>query len=164
MMTSDNKSPARIHAILAREADKAVVFRRGPSSKTAILEWDLKADKFKLGQWFYGSFYPYRCDISPDGRHLVYFAAKYGRASSIDKYIAERAGEYTGNFSWEKYQSYLRRRDEIAADAKTGKEIDRQVRVGEYYDCSWTAISRVPYLKAFDLWFNGSGAFAADLV
>ena len=157
MQTSENKIPARIHAILAREADKAVVFRRGPSSKTAILEWDLKADKFKLGQWFYGSFYPYRCDISPDGRHLVYFAAKYGRGSSIDKYIAERAGEYTGNFSWEKYQSYLRRRDEIAADAKTGKEIERQVRAGEYYDCSWTAISRVPYLKAFDLWFNGSG-------
>ena len=92
-----------------------------------------------------------------EGRRLVYFAAKYGRASSIDKYIAERAGEYTGNFSWEKYQSYLRRRDEIAADAKTGKEIERQVRAGEYYDCSWTAISRVPYLKAFDLWFNGSG-------
>ena len=68
-MTSDNKSPARLHAILAREADKAVVFRRGPSNKTAILEWDLQTDRFKLGQWFYGSLYPYRCDISPDGRH-----------------------------------------------------------------------------------------------
>ena len=71
MQTSENKIPARIHAILARAADKAVVFRRGPSSKTAILEWDLKADKFKLGQWFYGSLYPYRCDISPDGRYLA---------------------------------------------------------------------------------------------
>ena len=90
MQTSESKIPARIHAILAREADKAVVFRRGPSSKTAILEWDLQADKFKLGQWFYGSFYPYRCDISPDGRHLVYFAAKYGRGSSIDRFITER--------------------------------------------------------------------------
>jgi hypothetical protein len=65
------KIPARIHAILAREADQAVVFRRGPSNKTAILEWDLQADKIKLGQWFYGRFYPYRCDISPDGRHLT---------------------------------------------------------------------------------------------
>ena len=71
MQTSENKIPARINAILARAADKAVVFRRGPSSKTAILEWDLNADKFKLGQWFYGSFYPYRCDISPDGRYLA---------------------------------------------------------------------------------------------
>ena len=154
---NDNKIPARIHAILAREADKAVVFRRGPSSKTAILEWDLQADKFKLGQWFYGSFYPYRCDISPDGRHLVYFAAKYGRGSSIDKYITERVEAETGPFSWKNHSVYFRRRDEIAADAKTGKEIERQVRAGEYYDCSWTAISRVPYLKAVDLWFNGSG-------
>ena len=157
MPISESKIPARIHAILAREADKAVVFRRGPSSKTAILEWDLKADKFKLGQWFYGSFYPYRCDISPDGRHLVYFTAKYGRGSSIDKYIVERVEAEVGPFSWGNHSSYFRRRDEIAADAKTGKEIERQVRAGEYYDCSWTAISRVPYLKAFDLWFNGSG-------
>jgi hypothetical protein len=52
---------------------------------------------------------------------------------------------------------YYRKYKEISADAKTGKEIERQVRAGEYYDCSWTAISRVPYLKAFDLWFNGSG-------
>ena len=35
MMTRDNKSPARIHAILAREAAKAVVFRRGLSSELA---------------------------------------------------------------------------------------------------------------------------------
>ena len=153
---NDKEIPARIHAILARKAAKAVVFRREPSSKTAILEWDLQADKFKLGQWFYGSFYPYRCDISPDGRHLVYFAAKYGRGSSIDKYITERIEAEVGPL-WEKHRSYFRRRDEIVADAKTRKEIERQVRAGEYYDCSWTAVSRVPYLKAFDLWFNGSG-------
>ena len=164
MQTSKSKIPARIHAILAREAGKAVIFRRGPSSKTAILEWDLQTDKFKLGQWFYGSFYPYRCDISPDGRHLVYFAAKYGRGSSIDRFITERVEAEVGeigplSFAWDRdrYKRYLRRRDEIVADAKTRKEIDRQVRAGEYYDCSWTAVSRVPYLKAFDLWFNGSG-------
>ena len=33
--TSSATPSARIHAILAREADKAVVFRRGPSSKLA---------------------------------------------------------------------------------------------------------------------------------
>ena len=36
MQTSKSKIPARIHAILAREADKAVVFRRGPSSTLAV--------------------------------------------------------------------------------------------------------------------------------
>ena len=72
---------ARIHAILARDGASAVIFRRGPSKKTAVIGWNLKDDTFKVGQWFYGSFYPYRCDLSPDGRHLVYFAAKYGRNS-----------------------------------------------------------------------------------
>jgi len=100
---------ARIHAILAREADTAVVFRRGPSKKTAVVGWDLKTDMVKVGQWFCGSFYPYRCDLSPDGKHLLYFAAKYKRAT----------------------------KDETAETA------------------SWTAVSRTPYLKALDLWFNG---------
>jgi len=36
MQTSKSKILARIHAILAREADKAVVFRRGPSSTLAV--------------------------------------------------------------------------------------------------------------------------------
>ena len=36
MQTSEIKIPARIHAILAREADKAVVFRRGPLSTLAV--------------------------------------------------------------------------------------------------------------------------------
>lgn len=83
------KSSARIHAILAREADKAVVFRRGPSNKTAVFGWDLREDKFKLGQWFVGSVYPYRGDLSPDGKHLIYFAAKYKRATRDE--TAERA-------------------------------------------------------------------------
>lgn len=100
---------ARIHAILAREADTAVVFRRGPAKKTAIIGWNLADDTFKVGQWFYGSFYGYRCDLSPDGKHLLYFAAKYQRA--VHDETAERA--------------------------------------------SWTAVSRVPYLKAISLWFNG---------
>ena len=64
---------ARIHAILARESDTAVVFRRGSSNKTAVLKWDLQTDRFDLGQWFYGSFYPYRCDISPGKGHGCYW-------------------------------------------------------------------------------------------
>lgn len=101
--------PARIHAILAREADTAVVFRRGPAKKTAVIGWNLRTDVFKVGQWFCGSFYPYRGDLSPDGKHLIYFCAKYKRAT----------------------------KDETAGTA------------------SWTAVSRTPYLKALDLWFNG---------
>jgi hypothetical protein len=32
---------------------------------------------FEVGQWFKGRIYERRCDLSPNGRLLVYFAAKY---------------------------------------------------------------------------------------
>lgn len=31
-------------------------------------------ESLKVGQWFCGSFYGYRSDLSPDGKHLIYFA------------------------------------------------------------------------------------------
>ncbi len=52
---------ARIHAILARDGATAVIFRRGPSKKTAVIGWNLKDDSFKVGQWFYGI----DCRVSP---------------------------------------------------------------------------------------------------
>ena len=113
---------ARIHAILARESDTAIVFRRGPSNKTAILKWDLQTDSFDLGQWFYGSFYPYRCDISPDGRHLVYFAAKYGRGSSMDEYIESRIKAELGEISWFHGGQYYQRMERIVNDSATRRE------------------------------------------
>ena len=52
----------------------AVVIRRGPSRHTAFIGWDRKTDEFKMGQWLGGRIYERRCDLSPDGRHLIYFA------------------------------------------------------------------------------------------
>jgi len=51
-----------------------IVFRRGPSKLVRIILWDRAADKFTPGQWFKGKIYPDRSDISPDGRHMIYFA------------------------------------------------------------------------------------------
>lgn len=73
--------PARLHVLLARESTAAVVIRRGPSRHTAVIGWDRKTDRFKIGQWLYGRIYERRCDLSPDGRHLIYFAMN-GRWSS----------------------------------------------------------------------------------
>ena len=148
---------ARIHVILAREAAKAVVFRRGPAKKTAVIGWNLKNDTFKVGQWFYGSFYPYRCDLSPDGRHLVYFAAKYGRNCTKAELIKKKIEAEVGPFSWSKYEYYEKREKELEVDQSILREVQRRIRIGEYGDCSWTAVSRAPYLKALSLWFNGSG-------
>lgn len=67
----------RIYAILARKAPRAVVFRRGPTRQVLILNWDTESHEFRLGQWFKGRIYERRCDLSPSGEKLVYFAAKY---------------------------------------------------------------------------------------
>ena len=36
--------------------------------------WNRADDTFELGQWLKGRIYERRCDLSPDGRHLIYFA------------------------------------------------------------------------------------------
>jgi hypothetical protein len=66
-----------IYAILAREARVGVVFRRGPSKQVLLLLWHTDTDQFFEGQWFKGRIYERRCDLSPSGKRLIYFAAKY---------------------------------------------------------------------------------------
>lgn len=67
----------RLWAIIARDARRAVVFRRGPSSQVLVLSWDLETDELTPGQWLKGRIYEDRCDLSPSGDLLVVFAAKY---------------------------------------------------------------------------------------
>lgn len=66
--------PARLHVLLARKAAFALVIRRGPSRQVCTIGWDRKTDDFSLGQWFKGRIYERRCDLSPDGKHFLYFA------------------------------------------------------------------------------------------
>lgn len=66
--------PARLHVLLARKSTKAVVIRRGPSNRTAAIGWNRMDDSFVVGQWFKGKIYHFRSDLSPDGRHWIYFA------------------------------------------------------------------------------------------
>jgi hypothetical protein len=67
-------SSARIHVLLAREAALGVVFRRGPSKSVCTIGWERSRDAFQLGQWLRGRIYERRSDLSPDGKHLIYFA------------------------------------------------------------------------------------------
>jgi hypothetical protein len=60
--------------ILAREAPLAVVIRRGPAKQVCTVLWNRRTDEFTLGQWLKGRIYEDRCDLSPDGRHFIYFA------------------------------------------------------------------------------------------
>lgn len=71
------KSSTRIYVIQARRAPVAVVFRRGPSRQVLTVAWDTNSHEFRMGQWFKGRIYEHRCDLSPSGERLIYFAAKH---------------------------------------------------------------------------------------
>ena len=66
--------PARLHILTARTKPVAVVLRRGPTDWFHVLRWDTRTDAVEHGSWFRGTLYPFRCDLSDDGRHMVYLA------------------------------------------------------------------------------------------
>jgi hypothetical protein len=63
-----------------------VIFRRGPSDWTELIAWDIKTDEFEFGQWFRGRIYERRCDLSPDGKLLIYFARKINKRTQNSDY------------------------------------------------------------------------------
>jgi len=65
----------RIYGIVAREAPRVVLIRRGPSKHVLLISWDTIRHEFHAGQWFKGRIYEHRCDLSPSGDRLVYLAA-----------------------------------------------------------------------------------------
>jgi hypothetical protein len=71
------RAPCRLYAIMARESNIAVVFRRGPSKRVQLILWRTDCDDFIPGQWLKGRIYQHRCDLSPSGRRLIYFAANH---------------------------------------------------------------------------------------
>ena len=83
--------PCRLYAILARSGPAGVIFRRGPTKWVQLIKWDTSTDSFEPGQWFHGRIYERRCDLSPDGSKLIYFASKLNRKTLDDS-------EYT--YAW----------------------------------------------------------------
>jgi hypothetical protein len=68
---------ARIYGLVARATRRAVLFRRGPSRRVRLLSWNLETDEIEAGQWLKARIYERRCDLSPNGGKLVYFAANF---------------------------------------------------------------------------------------
>lgn len=73
--------PTRLHVLFARNSSTAVVIRRGPSRAVCTIGWDRSDDTFTMGQWLRGRIYERRTDLSPNGKHLIYFAMN-GRSTS----------------------------------------------------------------------------------
>lgn len=84
----NNQFPARLHILLARNQDVGVVIRRGPSRSVCTILWDRITDKFQLGQWLKGRIYERRCDLSADGKYMIYFAMN-------GKWTSETGGAWT---------------------------------------------------------------------
>jgi hypothetical protein len=145
--------PARLHVILAREAPKAVVFRRGPSGCVCTVGWDLESDTFTMGQWFKGRIYEYRSDLSPDGEHMIYFAADFRRPDTIQAFAEKLRADEFGPRP-ESGEEYDKQKQDVRWSREA--ELERFAASPEASCPSWTAISRTPYLKALDLWFNGT--------
>src|SRR4051812_43670890 len=79
--------PPRLSLLLARDADVAVIFRRGPSKWVEVIRWNTRRDEFERGHWFHGRIYERRCDLSPDGEPLLYFVSKFsGRTMKENAY------------------------------------------------------------------------------
>jgi len=80
--------------LLAGEAPVGVILRRGPSTQVATLLWNRKTDQFTMGQWFKGTIDERKSDLSPDGKHLIYFAAKYNSRDPMKTWTAISAAPY----------------------------------------------------------------------
>jgi hypothetical protein len=64
----------RLYVVWRPESPHAVVLRQGPSKVFCSIGWNLAKDTFSVGQWVKHKLYPERCDISSDGKYLLYFA------------------------------------------------------------------------------------------
>ena len=67
------------HGIVARDAEVAIVLRRGPTRRVRLLRWNLRDDTVQGGQWLEGTVTSGACAVSPSGELFVYFARKAGR-------------------------------------------------------------------------------------
>lgn len=92
-MAHDGKAGrAHLFFVLAKDAPVGAIFRRGPNKWVQTIKWNTNSDTFEPGQWFCGRIYEKRCDLSPDGSKLVYFAQKMTWKARNDR-------EYTTNWT-----------------------------------------------------------------
>ncbi len=62
--------------VLPREGHKVVILRRGPSRYVRCILWDRNTDTFEDGQWIKGSIKAEDCDLTADGKHLLFLVNK----------------------------------------------------------------------------------------
>ena len=77
-MSNHNQSIPKIHVITRPNLNKALIIVRKGQKQTGFFALDFSTNKVSEGQWFRGKVYERRCDLSNNGKHIIYFAAKFG--------------------------------------------------------------------------------------
>jgi hypothetical protein len=73
---------AKLFVIFARDVPTAVILRRGPTDWYHVLKWETDTDAITPGAWIRGRIYEESCDLSPDGRLLLYFVRQASRGQT----------------------------------------------------------------------------------
>lgn len=98
-----NEFAPKVYVLMTPNNSKSIILRRGPSKMFFTIGWDRDDDTFLYGQWLKGRIYPYRCDISFDGKYWLYFAmGKRGNTyTGLAKYPYLKALDFYGkNDAW----------------------------------------------------------------
>lgn len=100
----------KIHILIAKNANIAAVLRRGPSRWYHLMQWNLDTDEFVHGAWIKARIYESKCDISFDGRFLLYSAHKGNRlgTSYTDSYtVLSKLPSFSALALWPQGSTYL---------------------------------------------------------
>src|SRR5262245_24882898 len=65
---------SRIHLLVAKNAPTVVIVQRKRAKLFHIVTVDASKRRVEQGSWFRGKLYALRCDVSFDGKHMVYLA------------------------------------------------------------------------------------------
>jgi hypothetical protein len=64
---------AHLHALLAADCSLAILLKRGPQGQTLTIGWDRSTDTFTEGQCVGKRIDFENTDLSPDGKHFIYY-------------------------------------------------------------------------------------------
>ena len=74
---------AKNFVLIPAKSHNALVIRRGPSKQVGIFSLNLKSKEVQCFQWLKGRIYEYFCDISSDGKYLIYSAIQKGESYTV---------------------------------------------------------------------------------
>lgn len=66
------KNTPHLFVIVSSNKNYAVIFRTTGRKLTLLVKWDLTSDLITHGQWIDGRIFNDACDISPNGKYLIY--------------------------------------------------------------------------------------------